>query len=135
MKRSRPYRLLFGLVALVLLTGAGVLTVPLGGEGHAIQACCRDRAEAMRCPMRSAPPEAPLSGVPVGEASCCSSAPSLPEQALAVVPPVPAADAAVAVLADWLARPANGAEPPLVLDTGPPVSSLRSHLAFSVLLI
>jgi hypothetical protein len=78
--------------------------------------------------------EVPVAPPAEGATACCSSAPAAPAPA-AVVPAAPVSDAPVAVVVGRLPQPSASSASPRAADTGPPVSSLRSHLAFSVLLI
>lgn len=135
MTASPGTRTLAALVALtLLLTGAaplvGYLCETNGGAAEVAsveRTCCPEGASD--CLTR------PAGDTPVMTA-CCTDAPALATEQVAVTPPAtPQLWAAVAPLAAWLVPPAVPVEAPRPLDSGPPGLSLRPHLAFSVLLI
>lgn len=140
LRRALPYRLSAALLASVLLlTGAVPVAMHLcemAGHAEAMPACCSEHKssgheDGEHCPMqRPEGTDAPATAV------CCSDAPAPATDRVAMTPPAASElDAAVAPLARWLLPPAVPAERPRPFDTGPPVPTLRPHLAFSVLLI
>lgn len=144
LQHSLPYRLSAALLALtVLLTGAAPLAAHLCGmDMHGAEpACCAmyDSSEQSAhdpCPMQP-PDETPMGDADApATAACCTDAPPSATERVAVAPPAaPELWAEVAPLASWLVPSAAPVEHPRPLDTGPPVPTLRPHLAFSVLLI
>ena len=141
LQRTLPYRLSAALLASVLLlTGAAPIAMHLcemAGHAEAMPACCSEHGsrgdeDGEHCPMQT--PEgtdAPATAI------CCSDVPAAPatERVATAPPAAPQLGVPVAPLADWLIPPSPAAEHPSLLDTGPPVPTLRPHLAFSVLLI